>query len=255
MKESYYKFDPARIRYDENGIPVFRIREIEAIAQELLDMHCPNILEKPGFTPVAHIIDRLHERTGLGFTMAELGYKGTAKILGKVSFHKKLLSLDFSLNDERKAAFRFTAAHEIGHWVLHRYNYRNWILGNDANIDEDLIDGDDSLCRLEQRSQQDWLEFHANVFAASLVTPRKTFILALIEAQYSMGITRNLGRVFVSDAEYSQRDFEYIVGRLSHVFDVSKQSVRVRMKTLQLLEDETRPKRPSMLAGKLFSAD
>src|SRR5688572_26153853 len=116
------KFNPKRIRYGNDGTPIFSVRELEEVAHELLEAHCPTVLTTPGITPVAEIIERLHERTGLLFAMEDLGHKGTAKILGKVSFHRKTLYLDVSLETERKAAFRFTAAHEIGHWVLHRYN-------------------------------------------------------------------------------------------------------------------------------------
>lgn len=233
------KFNPKRIRYGSDGTPIFTVQEVETIAHELLEAHCPAVLTTPGITPVAEIIKRLHERTGLMFAMEDLGYKGTAKILGKVSFHLKTLYLDVSLEAERKAAFRFTAAHEIGHWVLHRYNYKNWKL-DDEQADADGMDDDESsLCRLERRTPKDWLEFQANVFAASLIMPRPTFIAALIKTQKAMGITKNIGRIYLSDAEYSKRDFQTLVTHLNHTFDVSKESVRVRVKTLKLLEDET----------------
>jgi Zn-dependent peptidase ImmA (M78 family) len=249
------KFVPAKIRYDKNGIPIFSICEIEAIAEELLHKYCPQVLAKPGITNVGEIIERLHASTGLLFAMAELGHRGTAKILGKVSFRRRLLLLDFSLEGERKAAFRFTGGHEIGHWVLHRYNYQNWIFESSSAASHELADDDCSLCRLEQKTQKDWLEFHANVFAASLVTPRKTFVVALIEAQLASGIKRNLGRVFLSKTEYSQRDFESVVNQLSQVFDVSKEAVRVRMKTLQLIDGEIEASRVSKIAKKLFASD
>jgi len=248
------KFVPAKIRYDKNGIPIFTICQIEAIADELLGKYCPHVLEKPGITNVGEIIERLHESTGLLFTITDLGYKGTAKVLGKVSFRKRLLLLDFSLEGKRKAAFRFTAAHEIGHWILHRYNYQNWNLQTPSDAGNEMEDDERSLCRLEQKTQRDWLEFHANVFAASLVTPRKMFVVALIEAQLAIGIRRNLGRIFLSKTEYSERDFESIVNRLSQVFDVSKEAVRVRLKTLQLMDGEIEAGRVSAIGEKLFAS-
>jgi len=110
------EFDPKKIKYNSGGIPVLSAREIEGVASELLQKYCPGVLCKPSMTPVVEIIDRLGERTGLLFAMEDLGFKGTAKVLGKVSFHKKTMYLDISLQGERAAAFRFTAAHEIGHW-------------------------------------------------------------------------------------------------------------------------------------------
>jgi hypothetical protein len=118
-------FDPGKIKYNSDGIPVLSAREIETVAYELLQKYCPDVLCKPSMTPVIEIIDQLGKRTGLLFAIEDLGFKRIAKVLGKVSFHKKTMYLDPSLEGERAAAFRFTAAHEIGHWVLHRYNYKN----------------------------------------------------------------------------------------------------------------------------------
>jgi Zn-dependent peptidase ImmA (M78 family) len=228
------KFDPQKLKYSSNGIPILSAREIEAIASELLQKYCPDVLCKPSMTPIAEIIRHLGERTGLLFSMEDLGFQGTAKILGKVNFHRKTLYLDISLDNEREAAFRFTAAHEIGHWILHRYNYKNWKL----EIDDSLQDDDGTLCRLEKRTQSDWLEFQANVFAASLVTPREMFIVALKQIQQKMGINKNVGRIYLSNAPSSRRDYETTVSKISRVFHVSKKSVRVRMKTLHLIEGE-----------------
>lgn len=166
--------------------------------------------------------------------MEDLGYQGTAKILGKVSFHKKTLYLDVSLKDEREPAFRFTAAHEIGHWILHRYNYKNWKL----ETGDSLQDDQSTLCRLEHRTDSDWLEFQANVFAASLIMPREMFVVALKQIQQKIGINKNVGRVYLSNAPSSHRDYEKTVNEISQVFHVSKKSVCVRMKTLHLIEGE-----------------
>ena len=233
------EFAPSKLQYNKHGVPVLSTKQIEAIAYELLQTHCPNVLHKPAATPVAEIFCKLHERTGLLFAMENLGYSGKAKVLGKVCFNKKTIYLDMSLEQERKAAFRFTAAHEIGHWVLHRYNYKRWKFETHLPIVDGLQDDDSTLCRLDQRTQSDWLEFQANVFAASLVIPRETFIGALKAVQYEMGIKRNIGRIYLSDEKYSRRDFENIIAHLADIYQVSKASVRVRTRTLNPLCRET----------------
>jgi Zn-dependent peptidase ImmA (M78 family) len=148
--------------------------------------------------------------------------------------------LDASLETERAAAFRFTAAHEIGHWILHRYNYKNWNFQSHNETSGGLQDDDTTLCRLENRTQSDWLEFQANVFAASLVMPREMFIVALKQTQIDIGIDKNIGRIYLSNAPYSRRDYETTVSQLAQIFHVSKKSVRVRIKTLRLIEGEDR---------------
>jgi len=101
-----------------------------------------------------------------------------------------------------------------------------------------LQDDDRTLCRLENRTQSDWLEFQANVFAASLVTPREMFVVALKQIQQKIGISKNIGRIFLSNAPSSRRDYEITISEISQIFHVSKGSVRVRMKTLHLIEGE-----------------
>jgi Zn-dependent peptidase ImmA (M78 family) len=91
---------------------------------------------------------------------------------------------------------------------------------------------------LENRTQSDWLEFQANVFAASLVMPREMFIVALKQTQKNIGIDKNIGRIYLSNAAYSRRDYEAVVSQLAQVFHVSKKSVRIRTRTLQLIEGE-----------------
>lgn len=215
-----------------------KVAEVESIAYEVLTKYCPHVLTKPCISPVAEILAGLHQNTGLLIAWEDLGCKGTAKILGKVSFRRQTLFLDVSLNSERKVAFRFTAAHEIGHWVLHRHNWKHIRLDEQPQASGEFVDDETSLCKLDQKSPRDWLEFQANVFASSMVMPRIPFQKAVEQSQRGMGITRNLGVVYLNDATYSTRDFQELSARLSHTFDVSKESVRIRLKTLQLLIDE-----------------
>jgi Zn-dependent peptidase ImmA (M78 family) len=217
---------------------VLKATQVEDIAYEVLQKYCPQVLRKPCMTPVVEILQGLHKNTGLLVAWEELGVKGDAKVLGKVSFRRKTLFLDVSLDKERKPAFRFTAAHEIGHWVLHRHNWKNLRFDERCAPQEEMDDDESSLCKLDRRSPREWLEFQANVFAASMVMPREPFQEAIVSAQMEMGIKRNLGAVYLSQARYSTRDFQELVSRLTLKFDVSRASVEVRMKTLQLLVDE-----------------
>jgi Zn-dependent peptidase ImmA (M78 family) len=232
------EFDPRKIKYNSDGVPVLSAREIETVASELLQRYCPSVLCKPSMTPVVEIIQRLGDRTGLLFVIEDLGYKGMAKVLGKVSFRKKTMYLDTSLNRERAAAFRFTAAHEIGHWVLHRYNYKNWQFQSANETGDGLQDDESTLCRLGNRTQSDWLERQANIFAASLIMPREMFVVALKQIQKSIGIEKNIGRIYLSNTSYSRRDYTATVNQLADIFHVSKQSVRIRTRTLRLIEGE-----------------
>jgi hypothetical protein len=64
------------------------------------------------------------------------------------------------------------------------------------------------------------------------------FVVALKQIQQKLGIIKNMGRIFLSNAPSSRRDYETTINEISRVFHVSKKSVRVRMKTLHLIEGE-----------------
>jgi Zn-dependent peptidase ImmA (M78 family) len=232
-------FKPKHLRYSSDGIPILAAQQVEDVATEVLQKHCPPILKQPAMTPAIELIHTLSKTTGLHYAIEDLGYRAHAKILGKVSFSKKALLLDISLTTDREVQMRFTAAHEVGHWVLHRWNYKNWKLATPKSSPGELEDDEKSLCRLDERTPQDWLEWQANVFAASLVMPRATFQKALVDTQLALGITRNVGIVWISDAEYSQRDFKLVGNRLANIYGVSLTSIRVRLNTLRLLQDQS----------------
>ncbi len=232
------EFNPKQLKYGEDGVPILQAARIEEIATMMLQEHCPDVLEEPRQTPVLDIIERLRERTKLNWILADLGYRGSAKILGKVDFATRTLALDAVLvTGEREVQFRFTAAHEIGHWVLHRWNWEAWRFKTGTGQEHELQDDEASLCRLSDRTPQEWLEWQANVFAAQVVLPRSTFRGALIRTQVELGIHRNFGEVYLSDADYSLRDFQALAATLGKLYGVSKTSVRVRLATLGFLHD------------------
>jgi len=52
-------------RHNAHGVPYLKPTEIEAIAYEALERYCPHLLRKAGITPVAEILNGLHQNTGL----------------------------------------------------------------------------------------------------------------------------------------------------------------------------------------------
>jgi Zn-dependent peptidase ImmA (M78 family) len=171
-------------------------------------------------------------RTKLNYYWADLGFQGESKVLGKVNFPTKSLFLDETLQSERQIQFRFTAAHEVGHWVLHRYQPLRL---NKRPVDE-VVDDEDSLCRLESTTPWDWVEIQANAFAAALVLPKATFQKLLVKVQADIGIIKNLGFVFKQSE--TNPDFVRTLAGLSDIYGVSKQSVKIRLRTLKIIEEE-----------------
>jgi Zn-dependent peptidase ImmA (M78 family) len=224
----FERFNPRRLACDRNGIPFLSRQEIESAAVGFLWDHCPWVLAAPKVTPVLDILDQLKLQTGLLAKFVELGHKGADKVLGRLRFRHRLLYLDSSLAQERESGFRFALAHEIGHWVLHRYNFERW-KSPDLDTRESAVENPvDGLFPFRRRTPAESMEFQARTFAAALLMPHRTFTSAFFQ----------LRQEFSLSMESTRDNFENLVLCLSDTFQVSKTCVRIRIEELKLLAHE-----------------
>lgn len=86
-----------------------------------------------------------------------------AEVAGYLDFDQKRIVLSKKDNDRRQT---FTAAHELGHWIMHR----NYVEEN-----EDIR----GVYRKPIGSETDKFEIQANSFAANLLVPDKMLLLYL----------------------------------------------------------------------------
>jgi Zn-dependent peptidase ImmA (M78 family) len=162
-------------------------------------------------------------------------------------------SLDPKQNPSMAGRYRFSLAHEIGHWRLHR-SY----VAKDAN-QASLFDGlpePTVICRSSQA--KDPIEWQADFFSSCLLMPRSRVHK---EWQECLGRTRPLllsdlrpnGRVMMraqtmiyeqGRSETGAVDdalFEEVAKPISRRFGVSASAMRIRLEKLGLLLRETPP--------------
>lgn len=108
---------------------------------------------------------------------------------------------------------RFTIAHEIGHYVLHRFSQDLFI---DQHNFKAVFHRDTS-----SSSGKVTMEREANAFAAALLMPKTLIIKELSKKSYSFN--------FVEEEE------EDIIYRLAKEFKVSRQAMTFRLANLQIL--------------------
>lgn len=234
------------MKFTNNGVPILRDDEIENIAYRLLSKVDPECIDTPSMTPISSILMYLKYNHGLIVSIDEdLGYVNGRKIRGKTFLNQGIIALDaeFVTNDEKM--FFMTAAHEIGHWSLHRS--RKIMKDNteeaiDCFEDDDYSFWDNEELNVVRKKNElktdiDWLEHHAKVFAANLLMPREAFSKAILAYQAHEGITRNLGKVCLYDRSSLNEDYRHIVIFLQEIFKVSQQAVSIRFKELDLLID------------------
>lgn len=160
----------------------------------------------------------------------DLGYSNGKEILGKLSLIEKCIYISNKIEKD-SPRWRFTLAHEIGHYVLH-YNLLNSLyceIQDTESVFQDKISIEDKTVRR--------LEYQANIFASSLLMPKAIF-LAFTSSVFLQNRV-NKGRLFYDNQPTNQNLYHTVVGTISNKFRASKQAVKYRLKSMGLLEEET----------------
>lgn len=173
-----------------------------------------------------------------------------ADILGAIWMEKEIILIDESLDPRRyprmRGRYRFSVAHEVGHWRLHRDS----IVG-DAS--QGRLLGDSArptfICRSSERKKP--IEWQADYFASCLLIPRAR---VFAEWREHLGRDRPLhlsdlqptDRVLMR-AEMKLRDYtpdgqsvledallEEVAKPIAHRFAVSASAMRIRLEHLGL---------------------
>jgi Zn-dependent peptidase ImmA (M78 family) len=219
--------------YQECGIPVLNRAEIEKKAYALISEYDGYSLANYCKPPVVGMLGYLENKYNLKLFSAELGLINDNKIYGRTIFSQNRIYIDASLSQEG-ALFMYTAAHEVGHWVLHRSKP---IKTEDANEPIDQIDD----CQIDlsgenkQITVRAWMERQANDFAAAFLMPKEPFLKAVVDIQRDMGINRNLGKIILSRGQSSQKNYQDVLMGIQRIFGISLQAIKLRLKTLGMV--------------------
>ncbi len=220
---------------DNQTIPNLSSNDIELKAQELIEFFDATILDEPKQTPILEFAEETKSRFGLIFRCdVDLGvHQADRKILGR--FGPKPLSIFIDVSLKNTERFPFVLAHEFGHFVLHRRidPIKSGYAGSQINdTQHDFVTGKKILI-----TPRDWIEWQANRFASAILMPRLTFINVLVDFQISIGIRRNIGKIFLENQNCSLSDFNECRSHLSRLYSVNKTNVKCRLKDLEILVD------------------
>lgn len=180
---------------------------------------------------------------GLSLDFADLTeLLGQAGVLGFISVETKGVMIDQSLepteNPRQEGRYRFTVAHEVGHWVLHRTQLlesRGAPLFNGRAVPS-------VICRAT--AQKPPIEQQADKFAGYLLMPKE-----MVKRQWA-ALTGSL-EPYVAEDEITQLAKRFgranddlptvdIAKRMAAAFHVSGQAMQIRLITLGLIL----PKKP-----------
>ncbi len=233
-----------KYRQDSNGVPILSRINIEEHAEAFIEYFDDDCLLRPGVTPLAAICTKLQNEHNVSFVfdkdlgMTKEGYKYRG------CFHIPTTTILIDKNMQSKSPrFNFTLAHEIGHFVLHRKIDMSILKNNNEikDTNRELI-----LDQIESNNPRVWIEWQANKFASSLLMPRSTVPMAVVQKQQEMGLNRNIGKIYLDRGSSSYQDYKQQIEHLSFIYQTSIASVRIRLRELSILiEGDGSPIEPS----------
>jgi Zn-dependent peptidase ImmA (M78 family) len=239
-------------------VPFLHIKQIEAEADLLIaefgDRFHP-VLAPP--VPLDDMVE-LHLRLALEFWDMKLLFP-FADVHGAIWFDQARIGVDQNLdplvNSSRLGRYRFTLAHEVGHWRLHRAYFKTnsaeQRLFDDGTLQPDVV------CRSSERKKP--VESQADKFAASLLMPRQMVFAAWEEhhgvcgpiaikdlrARYESTLAAepffHRGRILTEQNEKDDAIKEDFCRPIAKVFQVSAEAMRIRLETLNLFVSEKQP--------------
>lgn len=196
--------------------------------------------------PPVPIEDILELHLGLTFEIGDLKASlGHPDVLGGIWFGDRLIKVDRSLDPalapRMLGRYRFTLAHEVGHWRLHRQHRM------DDPAARSLFESNCAPAFVCRSSISPREEVQANLFASCILMPRHLVIAAWMEWRKSHDpvVLSDLvvGDVHPDRAANEDKALDQFSKPLAERFQVSAQAMRIRLENLKLL---LRKKEPSL---------
>ncbi len=188
-------------------------------------------------TPPVPVEEIVEAYLGLTFYVVDLPrLLDVPNVLGGTWFQTREVKIDQSLDPDvfpdKLGRYRFTIAHEIGHWELHRHIF----LSGQGQVA--MFAGEDQpvICRSDDRSQLEW---QADSFAGHLLMP-KEMVYTQWEAMHgSRAPYIAIDEIADMKARWGlgedDRPTVEIARQMAPVFEISAQAMQIRLINLGLI--------------------
>ena len=195
------------------------------------------------------ICEYLSKHNGIKFVYNEcLGENAYGnEVLGKLNIERKIIYISNSLKLD-SPRWRFTLAHELGHYLLHRKLFIN-------NPNSNVMDSEKSINWEDiDESSTSRLEWQAYSFASSLLLPRVSLIplVAKLLKEYEIR-NSNHGIIYLDNQKDNILANKKISSRIRKEYNVSYQMVTYRLVQLNILNNQSRQRNIRELSKTLFS--
>ena len=252
-----------------DGTPIVRDIEVIEYAEALLKDYRPELLEYPGRIDGLHFIETYlkanldfqdifyeeHENPIAGATVFNdegvMVFDRENQCVREIAVEADTVIIDNSTMEAGKEGFAlFTQLHEAGHFCMHPAVYkRDPYQMSIFDLGRGYAARSVVMCKrtaIENRkgqlkTQEDFREHQANVFAAALEMPRRAFYRATTRHIKEYDLGRDLNSVLVRP---NKLDFNFemgcreIIGLVADAFGASRRATEIQMMTLGLLMTE-----------------
>ena len=154
--------------------------------------------------------------------------------LGICNFSERTICISSELKYD-SPRWRFTLAHEIGHYILHERICSNNKI-NSMSDNEMSLDFTISNASIKQ------LEIQANMFASNLLIPEDLFLYAYILKHKQLGLTK-YPSLYLDKQPCNIHDCLSVFSYLGEVFNISNEVVKIKLKGLGFLTVKEETKR------------
>lgn len=183
--------------------------------------------------PIDDIVE-LHLELALEFIDTRARF-GVDDIHGALWVRKRLVGIDHRLDPGTNPAmlgrYRFTLAHEAGHWRLHRHLFQK--PANQLTLLRENAERPEYICR---SGSTEPIEYQANRFASCLLMPKEMMKRAWSEWRADMApIYLTDLRAGTSRKVPDDLMLENAVRPLAETFEVSPEAMRIRCEGMGLL--------------------
>lgn len=223
-----------------SGLPIISKKELDELGTRVLSEYMPDVLEKPKAIDIKFlaeeciVVDIMEERLAVDNLLGFITFADTVvPVYGnkEISVPEGTIILDIRLRG-RVTRWRFTLAHELAHWILHR----SYHCGDNRVYDFRKLGYSYIACRTdtselgrknpkEAKSDDEWSEWQADNLAAALLMPRDTFLCAARKTLRKYGF-HDLRLVSGQDVSRGMS----VVKEIADIFQVSMRAVRIRMR-------------------------
>jgi hypothetical protein len=240
-----------RVFKSDRTIPFLQDAEFEDAAALMLDEYgrqCGQVTAPP--VPIDDIVEE-HLKLVIEIRDLRAEYP-EGDVLGAIYFNEKLIVVDQSLVPEdfpaMRGRYRFTIAHELGHWRLHRHLYLRR-----ANERPLLLEEQPRPDHVLRSRQYDPKEVQANRFASCLLMPREMLkrewfawrgsmepvYLDDLRARQQQILAAEIirrGGLNMGDDAINNAMFEHTARPLAEKFEVSPEAMRIRLEGIGLFQ-------------------